>query len=129
MALAAAWQAEQDHDLSRGVPLAGFVYFRVLAQALTRYRQEWRYAQRNVVANSETIEALAGADPALSAAGTAFEALDQAMGLLPQPERWLLDQLFWRQRTEASIAAELQISQAAVNKRKKAALRRLRALL
>src|SRR5258707_2192007 len=46
VALAAAWQAGQDHDPSRGVPLGGFVYFRVQAQALTRYRQEWRDAPR-----------------------------------------------------------------------------------
>lgn len=129
VALAAAWQAEQDHDLSHGVPLGGFVYSRVNAQALTRYRQEWRHALRNVPADIKTIETAAGADPAAAPTGALFEALDLAMDLLPEPERWLLDQLFWRQRTEAGIAGELHISQPAVNKRKRAALRHLRTLL
>ena len=31
VALASAWQAEQDHDLSLEVPMAGFVFFRVKA--------------------------------------------------------------------------------------------------
>ena len=30
-----------------------------------------------------------------------------AIALLPEPERWLLDQFFWHHRTEAGIAAEL----------------------
>ncbi|MEA2939553.1 MAG: hypothetical protein QOD09_82 [Bradyrhizobium sp.] len=129
VALAAAWQAERDHDLSRGASLGGFVYSRVNAQALTRYRQEWRHALRNVSADTKTIETAAGADPAAGPAGAVFEALDQAMDRLPERARWLLDQLFWRQRTEACIAAELHISQPAVNKRKRAALRHLRTLL
>ncbi len=129
VALAAAWQAEQDHDPSRGVPLAGFVCCRVKAQALTRYRQEWRYALRVTPAETEMIETLAGAEPSARRAGAAFEVVGWALGLLPEPERWLLEQLFWQHRTEASIAAELHISQPAVNKRKRAALLHLRALL
>jgi DNA-directed RNA polymerase specialized sigma subunit len=43
--------------------------------------------------------------------------------------RWLLDQLFWQERTETSIAAELHISQPAIHKRKRAAILHLRALL
>lgn len=129
VALAAAWQAEQDHDPSHGVPLAGFVYCRVKARMLTRYRQEWRYALRIQPADAEIIEKLAGADPSARPAGAVFEVLDQAMGRLPEPECWLLKQVFWHHRTEAGIASELHISQPAVNKRKRAAMLHLRALL
>jgi len=129
VALAAAWQAEQDHDPSWEVPMAGFVFVRVEARALTRFRQEWRYALRITSDATEIIETHAGADAAPHSAGAAFEYLDGAFGRLPELERWLLDQLFWHRRTEAGIAAELHISQPAVSKRKRSALLRLRALL
>jgi hypothetical protein len=45
-AICAVCQAERDFDPSRGVPLGGFAYQRVLAQAFTRYRREWTYARR-----------------------------------------------------------------------------------
>lgn len=125
VALAAAWQAEQDYDPSRAVPLVCFICCRVKAQALARYRQEWRYALRMAPADTETIERLAGAD----AAGGAFAFLDRALEKLPEWECWLLDQLFWQQRTEGCIAAELRISQPAISKRKRAALLHLRSIL
>ncbi len=127
--LAAAWQAEQEHDPLCGVPVGGFVFVRVKARALTRYRQEWQYALRVASAATEMIETFAGADMTGHPAGAAFEALDRAMGLLPEMERWLLNQLFWQHRTEVGIAAELHISQPAVNKRKRLALLHLRAVL
>ena len=129
IALAAAWQAEQEHDPSREVPLAGFVFARVQSRALTRFRQEWRYALRISPDERAVIEAEPATDPAAELAGAVFDSLDQAVRQLPEMERWLLDQLYWRHRTEAAIAAELQISQPAVNKRKQAALVHLRALL
>lgn len=129
VALAAAWQAEQDYDPARGVPLACFVCCRVKAQTLTRYRQEWRYALRVEQCDTEIIERRAGADPAAQPGRAAFESLDWALKQLPERERWLLDQLFWQHRTEVVIAAELHISQAAVNKRKRAALLHLRSIL
>jgi len=44
--ICAVCQAQRDFDPSRGVPLGGFAYQRVLAQAFTRYRREWTYARR-----------------------------------------------------------------------------------
>jgi DNA-directed RNA polymerase specialized sigma24 family protein len=129
VALASAWQAEQEHDPSREVPMAGFVSVRVKARVLTRYRQEWRHALRFAPADTETVETLAGPDPAAYSAGGPFESLDCALQHLPEPERWILEQIFWQRRTEASIAAELHISQPAVNKRKRLALIHLHALL
>jgi DNA-directed RNA polymerase specialized sigma24 family protein len=126
LAIASSWQAGLDYEPSRGVPLAGFVSARVTAQALTRYRQEWRYALRVARAAAEnTAGAGLGAHPARAA----FYSVDGALRQLPEPGRWLLDQLFWHNRTETSIAAELHISQPAIHKRKRAAILHLRALL
>lgn len=126
VALGAAWQAEHDHEPSRGVPIELFVISRVKARALTRLRQEWRYALRNLPVHTEMNEALAGADPALDSADSAFEFVAQALGMLSGSEQWLLNQLFWQDRTEANIAAELGISQPAVSKRKRVALFHMR---
>lgn len=129
MAAASAWQAELDFDPERHVPLAGFIYHRVLARALTRYRQEWRYGMSFAGAPAEVVEQIVALDPAPSRAIPADESLRRILAQLPAPEHWLLDQLFWRHRTETSIATELHISQPAVSKRKRAALRHSRALL
>lgn len=121
----AAWQAEQDYDSSRGVPVSSFVYCRVMAQALARYRQEWRFALRSAASNFEIVATIAVAE----SSDATSEVLEEAMDLLPEPERWLLLQLFWQHRTEAGIADQLHISQPAVSKRKRAALLHLRDLL
>lgn len=52
----AAWQASRAYDPSRGINYAAFVYQKVMACALTRYRQEWTYALRVV----STGQSLAG---------------------------------------------------------------------
>lgn len=128
-AISSAWQAKQDFDPSRGIPLAEFVSSRIKARALTRYRQEWRFALGIVLSDEEVIESLIDANPTTHSSRSALESLARALEQLPAPERWLIEQIFWQHRTEADIAAELQISQPAVNKRKRAALLRLRALL
>lgn len=128
-AITSAWQAKQDFDPSRGVPLAEFVSSRITARTLTRYRQEWRFALGVVLSDDEIIESLIDADPATHSSRAAFESLYQALEQLPSRERWLIVQIFWKHRTETDIAAELQISQPAVNKRKRAALLHLRSLL
>lgn len=129
VAISSAWQAMQDFDSSRGVPLAEFVSSRIKARALTRYRQEWRFALGIVLSDAEIIERLIDADPTTHSPRSAFESLDRALEQLASRERWLLNQIFWQHRTETDIAAELQISQPAVNKRKRVALLHLRALL
>ncbi|HEX8367282.1 MAG TPA: hypothetical protein VF604_01825 [Pyrinomonadaceae bacterium] len=129
IAISSAWQAKQDFDPSRGVSLAEFVSSRIQARTLTRYRQEWRFALGMVLSDTEIIEKLIDADPTTRSSQSAFECLDRALEYLSGAERWLIDQIFLQQRTETDIAAEMQISQPAVNKRKRAALLHLRALL
>lgn len=129
VALIAEWQAKLDYNPLLAVPLAAFVFGRVSARVLTRSRQEWRYALRVSPADEERIEILGGLAPDESTSGSPFEALSLALEKLPEAEHWLLEQLFWKHRTEASIAEELHISQPAINKRKKLALIHLRELL
>ena len=129
VAIWSAWQAKQDFDPSHGVPLAEFVSSRIKARALTRYRQEWRFALCTVSSDAEIIERLIDADPTTRSFRASFESLDRALEQLSGQERWLLNQIFWQHRTETDIASELRISQPAVSKRKRAALLHLRALL
>lgn len=116
---AAACQALCDFDPERGVPLGAFVRQRVLAGARTRYRQEWAYALR--VAALDADPERAEADPEIT--------LCCALARLPEPDRRLIEQLFWERSTEAEIGQALGISHQAVSKRKRAILRELRAWL
>jgi len=116
-------QADGEYDPSRQVPLQAFEYQRVIAGALTRYRQEWRYALRFGATVDDRRQENAVEDP------TGFpvdsEAVRTALAALPETDQWLLKQLFWEERSEADVAQELGISQQAVNKRKRLALDQL----
>jgi RNA polymerase sigma factor (sigma-70 family) len=129
VAISSAWQAKQDFDPSRGVSLADFVSSRIKARALTRYRQEWKFALNTVLCDAEIIVSLIDAEPMSYVSRAAFESLALALEQIPRRERWLLDQIFWQDRTEADIADELRISQPAVSKRKRVALLHLQSLL
>ena len=123
-AACAAWQAVCDYDSSLGVPFNAFAHQRVLTSTLTRYRQEWAYALR--VAQEHKPEAsdsrmLDAAVPAVFA-----DWPRPALARLTKSDLWLVEQLFWRGRTEATIATETGITQQAVNKRKSMILLRLR---
>ena len=121
----AACQADRDFDPLRGIPFEGFVYARVMAAALTRYRQEWSYAGHCLRRESHRLDRgeLADATERLHDTADAYETL----GRLAEQDRWLLEQAFWHQATEANIARHLGISQQAVSKRKAALLTSLRA--
>ncbi len=129
LALMSAWQAKLDFDPSRGVPLTSFVFYRVKAQAFTLYRQEWRHALRFAASEMQFIESQAGAGLDPHSNGETCESLEWALGQLSEGDRWLIEQIFWKHRTEIALAEELKISQPAVNKRKRMALQRLIALI
>ena len=123
-AACAAWQAVCDYDPSLGVPFNAFARQRVLTSTLTRYRQEWAYALR--VAQEHKPEAsdsrmLDAAVPAVFA-----DWPRPALARLTKSDLWLVEQLFLRGRTEATIATETGVTQQAVNKRKSMILLRLR---
>jgi hypothetical protein len=123
-AACAAWQAVCDYDPSLGVPFNAFARQRVLTSTLTRYRREWAYAfhlaQEYEPEDSDS-KMLDSAVPAV------FGDLPRpALACLTKSDLWLVEQLFLRGRTEATIATETGVTQQAVNKRKSMILLRLR---
>jgi RNA polymerase sigma factor (sigma-70 family) len=131
VATLAAIEAAGAFDSARGTPFDSFVRSRVLARTLTYYRQEWAYAARRVdgVSLPEDQETLhADLNPFASGAASraAAEAVREALALLPEQSRWLMQELHVHERTEIDIGHQLGISHQAVSKRKKAALRELR---
>jgi DNA-directed RNA polymerase specialized sigma24 family protein len=138
---AAACQAEIDFDSSQGVPIAAFIYQRVVATVFTRYRQEWAFARHCLPSRvpASTLGLSDGEDdevPPCRECGAACpvpsldqllacEALGQALSRLSPMDRELLLRLFWYEHTESQIAGTLGISQPAVNKRKQAIFRQL----
>jgi DNA-directed RNA polymerase specialized sigma24 family protein len=121
---AAACQAMDDFDPERGVPRAAFVRLRILWSLRTRYRQEWSYALHctpETTAGPEANPPDERPDPTC-----ADEALRPSLARLPDPDRWLLQRLFWEGYTEKALAAELGIAQSTVNKRKRSILLGLR---
>jgi RNA polymerase sigma factor (sigma-70 family) len=132
----AGWLAECDFDSSKGIPLAGFVYHRVMAHALCRYRQEWTYARRFVPEIEQEEEDSKSDDHSRRGATTERAALSEddaelreAVESLAGSKQWLVEQIYWHGHTESEIGSVLGISQRAVNKRKQTVLRLLCKLL
>ena len=144
MLCVAAWLAEMDFDPSRGVPFDGFLYQRGMARAFTRYRQEWCYGMRfcsgrpDICLRGEEDPGeldyrphVSGrvrvADEAISSKGSdsPLEELAEALAGLSEPNRRLIELLFWEERSECEIAKEFGISQPAICKRKQTVLRAL----
>ena len=93
--VSAAWEAVCDYDPSRNVPLAAFIYRRVIAGALTRYRQEWSYTLHSVCqADDEKLERASIAADLLYPPAVR-ELLRYALMRLTEPQRKLIGQLFW----------------------------------
>ena len=103
--------------------LGSFVYHRMLASALARYRREWRYGAPRSHA-SGTAAAVPTEDR--FADRDEQERLKRSLSHLPDDDRELLEHLFWDGQTETEIASGLGITQQAVNKRKHKLLSELR---
>jgi len=142
---ASACQAELEFDPKHQIPFGAFVYHRVMARCLTRYRQEWTYALRfssdsaagpvsgaSVDDGSEKVCESAPGEPAVqdpeSSINSTFsyEVLYSALASLDDSDRRLIEQLYWEDQTEAKVAQQLAITQQAVSKRKRAVLVRLK---
>jgi RNA polymerase sigma factor (sigma-70 family) len=125
----AAWHAVCDYDPSRNVPLPAFVYRRVIASSLTRYRQEWSYTLHSVCqADEEKLERASIAHDSLYSPGGS-ELLRYALVRLTEPQRQLIRRLFWDGYTETEVAQSLGISHQAVSRRKRAVLQLISARL
>jgi DNA-directed RNA polymerase specialized sigma24 family protein len=113
--IAAACQAIRVFDAKRGSSLSRFVYFQILAKAMSRYRKEWSFALhfgpgRDIVESLPEARVQAGAE--------AQERLFRTVTRLPEPDRRLIEFLFWEGRSEQEIGCGLGITKQAVNKRK-----------
>ncbi len=123
----ATLMAARDYDPARGVPPEAFLRRRIMTTAYSRYRREWRYAIRQVAGTVLDRHQ----DGAGSAPGPDSEArfLFDALSRLSRPESSLIEGLFWEQKTEAELARCFEISQQAVNKRKRSIFRTLHRLI
>lgn len=116
-------QSDDEFDPDRHVPGDAFKYQRIIAGMLTHYRREWRFALRFRPVESEEYPERDTGESGDAMADT--DALREAMARLPELDRWLLEQIFWEERSEAEIAQQMEMSQQAVSKRKRAALKTL----
>ena len=135
---AAAWEAAHDYEVAKGAPFEAFLRDRIDARVLDRYRKEWKYGRRCVLSFSEelfserkTLSPTAPAKAEVLAPWSERNGVDEevreAVGCLPQSSVSLLEGLFWEGRTETEIANSLGVSQCLVSRRKRAALKLLRA--
>ena len=123
--MAAACVAIRIFDKTRGPTLNSFVYHRMLASALARYRREWSYAAlRDKLSSVGTTTVVSVEDR--FADQDDQERLSISLSALQNDDRLLLEHLFWDGRTESDIASGLGITQQAVNKRKRKILSELR---
>jgi RNA polymerase sigma factor (sigma-70 family) len=125
--LASACQAVLIFEPDRGPTLESFVYHRILAGALARYRKEWIYALR-CGRHSSSGDDACGINLIDDQDASAMEGkkLMGSMTALPEDDRRLIECLFWGGQTERDIAGRLGITQQAVSKRKRRILLRLR---
>jgi DNA-directed RNA polymerase specialized sigma subunit len=123
-AACATWEAVCDYDPSLNVPFSAFARQRVLTSTLRRYRQEWAYALHSAPEHDPEISDSRRLDSATSALFDACQG--HALAPLSKTDRWLVGQLFLRDRTEADIATQIGITQQAISKRKRAIVMKLR---
>ena len=113
--IATACQAIRVFDATRGGSLSRFVYYQILAKAMSRYRKEWSFAL-HFGAGRDAVEWLPEARP--QAETEARERLFRTVTRLPEPDQRLIEFLFWEGRSEQEIGGGLGITKQAVNKRK-----------
>lgn len=118
---AAGWQAVCEFDATREILREAFVYQRIMAGLLTRYRQDWAVALHCIAWDE--------ANDLPTAEMLPYTDLYTALALLGEGDRGLLTQLFWKRETEAEIARARHVSQQAVSKRKRTVLKTLRIYL
>jgi RNA polymerase sigma factor (sigma-70 family) len=125
--IASAYRAIRNFDPQRGPSLESFVYYKVLAGALVRYRREWTYFFRHGTPCSlpDQPERTDAVDERF-AAEEDYQAVLRLIEDLPDTDRHLIECLFWEGRTEKDVAGGLGISQQAVSKRKHRVLNELR---
>lgn len=126
---AAALEASCQYDATRGGEPAVFLMSRVMARLLTRYRQEWNFARRVTQWSWESDDEAALAAVHVECPGDMRQTVMDAVNGLAETDRWIVVQMMWHDRDQGEIARELGISQPAVSKRYRNAVRQLRSVL
>ena len=98
---------DQENQTVKVIPSREDSYERLLEQEV-QFREEAVSTEDVVIRNME------------------IQQLHKALSLLSEDERYLMEQLYFEQRTERELAAEFQLSQKAVNKRRQRILEKLR---
>ena len=98
---------DQENQTGKVIPSREDSYERLLEQEV-QFREEAVSTEDVVIRNME------------------IQQLHKALSLLSEDERYLMEQLYFEQRTERELAAEFQLSQKAVNKRRQRILEKLR---
>jgi RNA polymerase sigma factor (sigma-70 family) len=131
--MAAAWQAVCEFDPEREVPLAGFAYCRMMTRCLARYRKEWRYVLHVAVSDAREeattfkhLDFVASSTEKVNGAHPSNDHLRDVVSALPAAQRRMIEQLFWKERTEIEVANTMGINQSTINRRKHDILKGLR---
>ena len=98
---------DQENQTVKVIPSREDSYERLLEQEV-QFREEAVSTEDVVIRNME------------------IQQLHKALSLLSEDARYLMEQLYFEQRTERELAAEFQLSQKAVNKRRQRILEKLR---
>jgi RNA polymerase sigma factor (sigma-70 family) len=136
IATVAAWRALSEYSQPAPCAFPYFAHQRILSNVRTRYRQEFLFAFRfgerfeehgidfDEQANDrqqpymeEPVEPLTYSD------------LSEALSKLSSEHHEVIEQLYWRGRTQTELAKSIGLSQRAISKRKQGALRALRIFL
>ncbi len=126
-ALAAAYAAVRAYHDSRGLTRSSYVFHRMVATTMTRFRREWAYGLSFLRSPSE--EPMVISDDDRVVALEEGQQLCAALGRLKDSDRRLIERLFWEGCSEAEIATDSGISQQATSKRKLRVLRQLRRVI
>ena len=95
---------------------ANAIASRILNSVLKSYRQEWSFARH---CGQCVVREPARRDDTGDEVAPMLPCLPSALGQLCEPDRRLIQMMYWEHRTEAHIAADFGISQQAISKRKR----------
>ncbi len=99
---------------------------RIHNSVLHRYRQEWSFARHcGLPVAREPVED----DEPEDEVDAMLPCIPDALARLSEPDRRLLQMLYWEHRSEAQIAADMGVTQQAISKRKRRILSALSTVL
>ncbi len=115
--------------MDKSVPAPGILNTydnRIHNSVLHRYRQEWSFARHcGLTVVREPVEK----DDPEDESAAMLPSIPNALGKLSEPDRRLIEMLYWKHCSESQVAADMGVSQQAISKRKRRILSTLSAVL